>query len=1082
MTRAELSGQLELHFFGHVEIRRGNKLIKLGPKRSALLAYLALEGRTRRKTLAQLLWSASDDPFNNLAVSLAGLKRVLGNEALEIDDQTVKLQNVSCDLRDWSEGFAKRDHAVWNLRRGVLLDGLEVRDWAVGFGEEFEDWLYTNRERLESEWRTLAASIAVHHLSSTQFTQALPYLEIASRNPEGPREDVSRWLILTFGALGQAEDAIQTFSELVRLQREELRIEPTARTRAALAAARTNALECQDLIVQELTKATSSNVGSEPPSLPLVGRHEELARLEQMLSPGLHGEYRAVILTGEPGLGKSRLAYALVERLNTNRAHPVVFSGGATPSGLPLAAFDTAIRHLMRERKTTLQTLPAAWRDALARLMPQELEAVGTPATPELEQLGIFEAILVLLTDKNRAVVILMDDLQWADQITLEFLKHLIAKPPRGGLVLVVTLRELEAHSTELSVFLEVAQHQNQGRIYHLEPLESNAINELALALGRTDINPQELRAAFGGNPFYVLELLRAAPDTRGQRVNDLIRARLELQPEVAHQVLETLAVLGNGASPGLVQRVSGRSLEEIAGAFEQLGRNGLTSADQHHVQFEHDLIREAVQTSISPVRFGMLHLRAARTQRQVLTTAATHYWIARDFWDEDDEAVALKAFLEAGATFALRGDFEGGLEWFERALEKAVKGEDRVRVLTKRSKTLERHGRYAEALENLETAEILAFESEVGLAAAVLNAKADLLINAFSDVQHGMEIAQRSLDLLHNAVGGDTQAERARALSALGWCHFIERDFTRAEACYREAIRIERALSHQHDLAENLTTLGSVLLHIDLPDALKVLEEAIVLAESINNQSVLSAAHDKLGIAYRRSGMLEEAVQHAQSAIEIRSVYGLEFVPGVWFNNLGNMYFDRGDYKAAHETYRRGLEAKDLRENPFHQVTLLSNVVEVGLRLANFDEVRDALAQAHVWLDLQSLPALEADLCWFEGELAVLEGDLSHASKCYVRGASLAKQGHAPHREASAYIRLARLERKPKWAEQALAIEDSSTSRAAECFVLGSFDLARAELKDLKDAYEWLRFDLDCGLALGDASLQVQARARLPL
>ena len=162
--------------------------------------------------------------------------------------------------------------------------------------------------------------------------------------------------------------------------------------------------------------------------------------------------------------------------------------------------------------------------------------------------------------------------------------------------------------------------------------------------------------------------------------------------------------------------------------------------------------------------------------------------------------------------------------------------------------------------------------------------------------------------------------------------------------------------------------------------------------------------------------------------------------------------------------------------------MTLLSNVVEVGLRLANFDEVRDALAQAHVWLDLQSLPALEADLCWFEGELAVLEGDLSHASKCYVRGASLAKQGHAPHREASAYIRLARLERKPKWAEQALAIEDSSTSRAAECFVLGSFDLARAELKDLKDAYEWLRFDLDCGLALGDASLQVQARARLPL
>ncbi len=1073
MSNAQSPRQIRLCFLGPVDIRRGDHPLDLGPKRAALLAYLALEGRSRRKTVAQLLWPGSDDPLNNLAVSLAGMKRVLGADALEIDAQFIALKHVQSDVQDWRDGFTRRDHGIWNLHRGVLLEGLEVRDWAAGLGEEFEEWLYGCREQIETQWRTLASMMAVSHLQATQYEQALSFLNIACGDA-GPQEDATRRLMLTLGALGRGDEAMQVYTVLAQMQREELGVEPTARTRAALAAARNGAFESQALLAREwLPLKTSADVDLAP----LVGRRAELTMLGTLLSSNSADRVFALVLQGEPGVGKTRLALALREQWTLNRPGGAVFSGSAVREALPLQAFDNAIRGLVQQYPAVFERVPTAWRDALARWMPDALSATGQPNAPDLERLGVFEAIRALL-DQAQPVLIWLDDLQWADPLTLELLQHLITKPPQAGLVFVGAMRDPHLDADHVQAFLTFIA-QAQGRVHQVRPLDQPAITELATALNQPTIDAAQVRAVSGGNPLHVLELLRADPDTQARQMRDLIEARLDVQPEVSRQTLEALGVLGDGSTPGLLQRVSGRSAEETATALEQLSRVGLVQATSQGVQFEHDLIRQAVLDRTHHARSGILHLRAARAQ-QTASVKALHYWNARTLWEEPDEGAALRAFLQAGETHVLRGNVVDGLMWFDRALELTHTTVDRIHVLTNRSRMLERHGRYDEALQDLEAAETLAFETDAVTVAGVLNAKSGLLINSYGDAVRGLDSAKRTLVVLEGAIGQNTQAERARALTMLGWCCFLNREFSEAEGWYREAIFIQKTLKQDHDLAGSLTELGSIQHFTNLQTAMSTLQEAIILAEKTSNVSVLGAAHDKLGMAYCLGGKLDEAMLHAQKAIATRSIYGSKYVPGVWFNSLGNVHFARADYQAAREAYQLALKTHDTQLNSYFQVTILSNVAEVGLRLGLYGEVENALGQAYARLAEQPMIALEADMRWFEGELAVLLNQTSKAITCYQQAAALARNANAADRQQIALVRLARMEQRSDHAEQANELGSTPATTAARFFVANRFDEARAALAPTADQYELMRLELDIGILLKDENLQNMARERL--
>jgi tetratricopeptide (TPR) repeat protein len=489
-----------------------------------------------------------------------------------------------------------------------------------------------------------------------------------------------------------------------------LGVPSTQKTRDVLEMARSDANLCRaqlerDFKVQK--PVLSLSIGLEETDVPLVGRELELELLLAELERSRFGETRLVLISGEPGVGKTRIAREIARNGMTLSPGFLVASGVSAPTGIPLQAFDRVARKLIRSRPETLETMNSAWRDALARFVPDLLESSSASTNPELERRHLFEAIRVLLMHPERPTLLLIDDLQWADEGTLELILHLMRHSKPTGFLLLATMRDTETARANLKPILELIGREDLGRRVKLEGLNEQNVERLAETLGR-NINAGSLHRTSGGNPFYLLELLRASDPESVTRVHDLVRSRLEHLSDEARQVLEAAAILGDGSSMNHLRKVSGRSLEELETALIDLERASLLQLEDDGTRFHHDLTREVVLTDLKASRRALMHLRAARSRASTPALSARHYLESRTTWDDSDATPAVNSMIEAGNLSALRGDLNAGLEWYGFALEHSSTPAARVRALTEQARTLERYGRHVDAMTALDQADVL--------------------------------------------------------------------------------------------------------------------------------------------------------------------------------------------------------------------------------------------------------------------------------------------------------------------------------------------------------------------------------------
>ncbi len=1072
-----MTDEITLLLLGPPEVRLGARRLDLGPKRLAILAYVALEGTTSRRQLAALLWPDSEDPLNNLAVARYALTRALSGEALLVDAQSIAPgPKLICDVQRWRMGLEYRDDQAWPLYRGPFLDGFRMSEWADGYGEEFEAWLYETRERLAAERRGFALDLALDRLARNAPAEALPYLETAHDGPE-PREDATRWLILALGALGHRDRAALVFAELTRALREELQVEPGDETRSALEAARRGQDEARRVLEAGLVTRRSPSPSRE---VPYVGQDGALSHVGGWLEGAEGAPVRTVVVLGEPGRGKTRFAEALVERLEASRH--LIFKVAGRPTHLPLSALEEGVKTFLETHPDATSHLPDAWRDALARWLPDSLVTDSPPSAPDLERAALMQAIFGLLVRRHHRVVVWLEDLHWIDPASLELVQRLAQHPPELGVMVVATLRDTESPSADLVATLELLRRRGAVLDWPLAPLDEPAVAHLMTAFGRTDLASSMLLRRSGGNPLYLLELLRAAPETSDAHLSALILARLAPLAAPHRQVLEALALLEEAVSVGVLQQVSGRSANETADALEALEASGLIRNAEDGVRFGHEITREVVFGSLNLARRSLLHLRAARARRETPLLAAQHYWTVRPIWEDTDVTAAQQTLLEAGIALALRGEPDGALIWFERALEVAKTPSVRVDVFVACARALERYARFDEANRWLERAELLLEAVEPIRAAAVLNARSDLLIDRFGDADGGARAARDALERLSGVHVFEAQRERARALHLEGWCGFLSNDYGNAERRFRQVVALNEAIGNRADLASNLAALGVTLVFAGRPGAREILDEAIGLARTVGHQSALAYALSSLGMLERREGRFDEAIACFEAAIETRAVLGEGFVMGSWLTGLGNVYFDLGRFSQGRAAHLRALEAPDAGGNARLRATILGNLAETDLRLGQFEEAKRVLKEAIILSTNIPLPALEADLRWWFGEMHTLTGDRTAAEQDYQRAVELAAQTGYTSRVVTGLNRLARLKCDPELAHRALALVNDLDGRTALAFTEGRFTEAQRGLEARGDAYEQLRLALDQGDSQGDVQMRQAALMRLPL
>ena len=506
-------------------------------------------------------------------------------------------------------------------------------------------------------------------------------------------EPVQASLITALGAAGQQAAALSIYQSLRTQLAEELGIDPGS----ALEAAHRRVLRREPAPSRGGNDTTSPRApvpatSATSPGSVLVGRADELAALRHALQQARSGTAGVVLIEGEPGVGKTRLLEeADIEARTKNDL--VVWSycleGDGTPSMWPWTQIvDTIIRRQVLEDRNS-------WLSSdLGRLTT--LHQDTDLATNKLDgnaQFRLAEAVVALLeaASEKRPLVLIIDDLQWADAASLELLAYVASHLPDGTTLFGALRDRAPTPSEPLSKALAAISRTPSHRRLTLGPLSLPEVTELVRRETGHEPAPNAVRSVLArtdGNPLFVRELTRllarggqltdaaAAEPAVPATVRDVVLDLLSRLDEDVQEILRLAALIGRHVDLWLLSRAADLDIHACLYRLEQVENLGfLVSAadDPFSRRFAHDLVRESVSAAMSPQHAARLHLRIATALQTETTDETTTEQLAHHLWSAgplSDPTATANALLRSGARAARKTAVVAA----ERQLRAAVK------------------------------------------------------------------------------------------------------------------------------------------------------------------------------------------------------------------------------------------------------------------------------------------------------------------------------------------------------------------------------------------------------------------------
>lgn len=682
--------QLTLSLLGSFQACRDEQPIRgfRSQKVRGLLTYLAVEGERphTRAALAAFLWpdAPGSTAFNYLRSALANLRQLLGDRApgaagqpqfLLITRETLQLNPAAAIWLD-TTAFAALDgerpgqqalESALALYRGPFLDGFRCDD-----SPAFAEWLLITREHFSHMALAVLQQLAALAIEQHRYAAAEEYCRrwLAL---EPWDETAHRQLMATLALSGNRGAALAHYQSCRSLLVQELGVEPAAETAALYARILSGqAAPEAGAAVGPAGVSLLAGQGQETPA-PFVAREAELAQLDRLLALTLEGAGRVAFVEGDAGSGKTSLLHTFARRAAQRQPSIVIAEGHCSDCagcGDPYLPFREIIRLLAGKQgaapKACSAIEPWQWRQSSVAGQPA-LPAAGSAAPMQSD---LFEQVTLFLQEmaQQQPLLLLLDDLQWADRGTISLLFHLSRQLPGSRILLVGAYRPEDVaqdQDRQRSPLMLVA-HEVQRSSGDL-PINLNRVDGRALIDALLDSELNRLGETFRatlyrhteGQALFTVEILRAMKE-RGDLVQDaggawierappdwqclpprieaVVAERIERLPRRLRSLLEAASVQGEVFSLEALALQARLPLAQLAWWFGELlsRQHGLVRAESNAdasatpgaqplacYRFTYSLYQTYLYERLDPVRRASLHREVAEALDRLHATAA---------------------------------------------------------------------------------------------------------------------------------------------------------------------------------------------------------------------------------------------------------------------------------------------------------------------------------------------------------------------------------------------------------------------------------------------------------------------------
>jgi DNA-binding SARP family transcriptional activator/tetratricopeptide (TPR) repeat protein len=610
----------------------------------ALLGFLALhaDAPQPRQRLAATFWpdSTEQQARTNLRRELHHLRLLLG------DDSSLVIEPATLMWREWPT--CRVDVCVFRRERQLALRALGVGDdhgmlehGSAAVAEYqgdllpgmFDDWVLAERETLQQQCVELCDHLMTGWRAISDLSKAIEYGRRRIRLE--PLEEVGYRTLMELQAdAGDRAGAISTFHQCAQILDHELQVKPSQATEALV----------ERLLNSEGTDMPYSGGPRKARTRSaqrarLVGRDRESDQILQRWTRVVEGRRpRLLVVTGDAGVGKSRLISELAHKARTDGAVVATTRCFGMAGALALKPAADWLRHPRIQR--SLATLDEIWRVEVDRLIPGAAgdTAFGKRERPLPEPIvasramvdawrrhRFFEGLARGILAVDQPTLLVLDDLQWCDDETTAWLPFLLGRAAGTPLLIVATARREElADNTEVSQLLTALRSAGSLIEMALPPLGRDGVRALAASFLNRELSDEEvwlLATATGGYPLYVAEAIRSASEVeQGEPfsalgdLSSVLRRRLETASPHAREVAALASAVGRDFTLDLLSEASDLNVDAVVRSVDELWRQGIFREQLSGYDFSHDLVRDAAYALVSPPNRWLLHRRIAQS------------------------------------------------------------------------------------------------------------------------------------------------------------------------------------------------------------------------------------------------------------------------------------------------------------------------------------------------------------------------------------------------------------------------------------------------------------------------------------